>query len=231
MPHLQTLDGRPLAWRDLHAANEAWCGRMTATPSSVSVLPSFVEGVQHWTEEGFFMPVSCNAGDCTKPVAARGWCRVHYARWQRHSDPLCLVRQSLTERFWSKVDRSGGPDACWPWTGATMNGGYGNFRGGYGHNVKAHRFAYELMVGPIPDGLTIDHLCRHPVCVNHAHLEPVTMRENILRGQSASALNAAKTHCHYGHPLSGANLYAPRRGGRQCRTCRAAIERRRTRIR
>src|SRR6266496_2265386 len=91
----------------------------------------------------------------------------------------------LVTRFWAKVDRSGGSRACWLWTGKTGRDGYGRIGlGGRGAlvRVRAHRFAYELLIGPIPDGLQIDHLCRVRHCVNPAHLEPVTQRENILRG-------------------------------------------------
>lgn len=109
-------------------------------------------------------------------------------------------------RFWSKVDKNG-PDGCWLWLGQIRK-----TRQPYGSfwvppkNVPAHRFSYELAIGPIPDGLVLDHLCRNPSCVNPAHLEPVTTKENLMRGVGLPALNAQKTHCKYGHPLSGDNL-------------------------
>lgn len=71
-------------------------------------------------------------------------------------------------------------DGCWLWTGTVLGSGYGQFRVGMGH-VRAHRFAYELLVGPIPEALTLDHLCRVTSCVNPLHLEPVTASENIKR--------------------------------------------------
>jgi hypothetical protein len=88
----------------------------------------------------------------------------------------------------------------------------------------AHRFAYSVLVGPIPDGLQIDHLCRNEMCVNPEHLEPVTQRINMLRGTGPQAVNAQKTHCPKGHPLSGNNVYAHTvratgTPGRRCRTC------------
>lgn len=84
------------------------------------------------------------------------------------------------ERFWSKVDASGD---CWEWTAGVNNRGYGYFHVAVGQSpVGAHRFAYEQLVGPIPDGLVIDHLCRNPPCVNPDHLEPVRFRENLMRG-------------------------------------------------
>ena len=83
------------------------------------------------------------------------------------------------ERFWSKVDRSGGPDACWPYTGALVWDGYGRFRL-TDRTVRAHRYAYELTHGPTRSPL--DHLCRNRVCCNPSHLEPVTPEENRRRG-------------------------------------------------
>lgn len=131
-------------------------------------------------------------------------------------------------RFWAKVDRRD-PDDCWVWTAATnRSGGYGRFRvgGRAGRMVSAHRFAYERLVGPIPDGLTIDHLCRVPRCVNPKHLEPVTVRENTLRGESFSARNARKTHCIHGHPFDEANTIHRKGGRRECRICNYAGKRR-----
>lgn len=131
-------------------------------------------------------------------------------------------RIPLAVRFWTKVDRGEG-DACWLWTGSRGSNGYGAIRAGgaEGPNVPAHRLAYELLVGPIPDGLTIDHLCRTPLCVNPAHLEPVTSRENTLRSHNPTAVNARKTHCSAGHPLSGDNLAIVARR-RVCRECKRA---------
>jgi len=134
--------------------------------------------------------------------------------------------QNVTpERFWSKVDKRGS-DECWPWLAATVGGGYGQFRlDGNGRSTVAHRVAYELLKGPIPDGLYLDHLCRNRACVNPAHLEPVTNGENVLRGQSPSAINAGKTHCKHGHPFNEENTYWRRTGGRMCRQCKRDTER------
>jgi hypothetical protein len=128
-------------------------------------------------------------------------------------------------RFWKRVART---DACWLWTGATTGYGYGQFYLGLGQRrVRAHRFSYELLVGPIPDGLVLDHLCRVRLCVNPAHLEPVTQRENILRGEGTSAHHARQTHCKRGHEFTPENTYV-RRGMRTCRQChRAKIRARR----
>lgn len=122
---------------------------------------------------------------------------------------------------------------CWLWTGARSGSGRGNFmpdgrRSGKRRMVYAHRFAYELLVGPVPEGLELDHLCRIPLCVNPEHLEAVTHQENVHRGIAPSAVNARKTHCRRGHPLSGMNLYIePGTGGRRCVICRNLGNRRR----
>lgn len=144
----------------------------------------------------------------------RGWCSKHYQRWWVSGDPL-LTTKTPEQRFWSFVDRRG-DDECWHWTGTILvRSGYGQFcvdrRG-----LPAHRFAYELMIGSIPDGLTLDHMCHDPDechaknedclhrrCVNPAHLEPATYQANILRSSGLAAINAAKTHCDSGPRVHG----------------------------
>src|ERR1035437_6893898 len=111
-----------------------------------------------------------------------------------------LPTMSMIARFWAKVDKT---EDCWNWTAHTDGMGYGQLAkpGQHGGLVVAHRFAYELLVGPIPEGLQLDHLCRNRACVNPDHLEPVTRRVNILRGVGFGAVNAKKTECPRGHPL------------------------------
>lgn len=116
------------------------------------------------------------------------------------------------------------PNGCIEWVGGLNWKGYGKVAIG-GRTKVAHRVAYELLVGPIPDGLTLDHLCRNRACVNPEHLEPVTNRENILRGTAPSAMNAAKTHCPQGHPYDEANTYVSAKGSRHCRQCHAERQR------
>lgn len=125
--------------------------------------------------------------------------------------------------FWGRVHIQPG---CWRWRAAKDTSGYGRFLVN-GKAVAAHRHAYEMMVGPIPEGLQLDHLCRNRWCCNPSHLEPVTKRENILRGVGASAKAARATHCPSGHPLSGDNLYINYKGARCCRACMRATAHRR----
>lgn len=158
---------------------------------------------------------TCAVDGCERPAERRQWCNAHYRRWLRHGNPVAgrVAEQtgSPTERFWAKVDKSGD---CWIWTGYLTPRGYGTYTFGSGPNAmwaSTHRLAYELLVGPIPDGLELDHLCRNPPCCNPAHLEPVTGAENMRRTR--------KIRCIRGHLQEGDNVYVSPRGARQCREC------------
>ena len=113
---------------------------------------------------------------------------------------------------------------CWLWEGALSGNGYGSFYDGE-RMVSAHSFAYVNSKGPVPEGLELDHLCRIRCCVNPEHLEPVTRRENTLRGVAGHHMRG-KTHCSRGHALDEANTYRRSNGNRSCRTCERLKRRR-----
>ncbi|MBP5913182.1 HNH endonuclease [Streptomyces sp. LBUM 1486] len=121
----------------------------------------------------------------------------------------------IAKRLDFRTDRSG---ECWLWTGVLTLGGYGRIKV-QGRNALAHRVAYEEWVGPIPEGLDLDHLCRVRNCINPAHLEPVTHAENTLRGEGITAQQAQQTHCKRGHAFDEENTYVWR-NTRICRQCR-----------
>jgi len=119
--------------------------------------------------------VECSIADCRGRAAARGWCRDHYKRWWYDGNPEGF-HLTFLQKFWSRVDFT---NEHWLWVGAKTKG-YGCVARD-GHRHYAHRIAYEMLVGPIPEGLEIDHLCRTPACIWPEHLEPVSHRENMRR--------------------------------------------------
>jgi hypothetical protein len=121
------------------------------------------------------------------------------------------------ERFWAKVDRRD-PDDCWLWITPSVRGyGYFHFEG---RKVLVHRWSYEHLIGQIPQGLDLDHLCRVRHCVNPKHLEPVIHRENVRRGQGWAGKHARVTHCPRGHEYTEDNTYRYGNGARFCLRCR-----------
>ena len=135
-----------------------------------------------------------------------------------------MPASNWTTRFWTKVDRNGPipshrPELgrCWVWL-STIAKGYGRISVN-GRPKMAHRMSYGAAKGAIPDGMTLDHLCRNTACVNPAHLEAVTNLENIMRGNGQCVRNAQKTHCSRGHEFTPENIRM-RGNERQCRACR-----------
>ena len=144
-----------------------------------------------------------------------------------------LVRETVTGRFASAMSGDEFFDShirqdgcCVVWTGTTTKGGYGRLAVA-NSKILAHRYAYQRASGPIPAGMTLDHLCKNTACVNPEHLEPVSLAENILRGDSPAAKHARQTECSRGHPFTPTNIYWTRKAnGRRTRSCRVcALER------
>lgn len=148
---------------------------------------------------------------------------------------MFTVRIPLSEKFWTKVDRRE-PNDCWPWIGSKTERGYGTMNIGYKANktqrkIGAHRLAWVLTNGPVPDGTYICHRCDNPPCCNPAHLFVGSQKDNMRDASAKNRIVAGgrfrqPTHCTNGHPLSGSNLRFQQRKGYQERVCRAcAIER------
>jgi HNH endonuclease len=165
-------------------------------------------------------------GPCGLRAIAHDMCSKHYTRWSKFGDALITkLDRSLTveQRFWVKVDKNGPVPAyrpelgpCWLWTRSTKEG-YGAFHLD-GKLQSAHILAYCWLVGEVPEGCELDHLCRMRRCCNPAHLEPVSHLVNVHRGISPGAVNAAKTRCGIcDEPYDEANTYW-HKGGR-CRNC------------
>ena len=175
------------------------------------------------------MPRSiCTVALCGRSEIARGYCPGHYQRWRKYgtagATPICdNHRYTLIQRWAAKVRLPDTSEGCWIWTAARQKGGYGSIGSGLGSTILAHRYAYQLFVGDVPDGMELDHLCRNTACVNPNHLEAVPHRVNMLRSEAPPGHHARKTHCKNGHPFDEANTY--RRGvGRACRACVLAAQ-------
>lgn len=165
---------------------------------------------------------TCTVPGCGRPHQGRGYCSLHYQRLRRNGDPLVemIVRDDDQRRFWAHVAKTDG--GCWTWTGPQRGQGYGRARWNK-ESVAAHRLAHELLIGPIPEGMEVDHLCRNRLCVNPAHLEAVDHATNTRR---AAEHRPRVTHCKRGHSLDDeANVRLDARGSRHCKECERVLRR------
>jgi hypothetical protein len=150
---------------------------------------------------------------------SNGWHHENHIQWYTQWMELT---QKQKDKFFQKINKT---DDCWLWTAATNEHGYGVVRINK-RLFKAHRVSYEIHKGEIPEGLSLDHLCKNRSCVRPEHLEAVTHRENCLRGNGLPSMWAARrsmpriTHCKHGHEMTPENCYfIPSTGARCCRQC------------
>lgn len=167
---------------------------------------------------------TCLLDGCGRPHIAKGLCRLHYDRQRRHGRTFLRPRsKSLTEHLWPRIEKR--DEGCWIWTGALNAAGYGHI----GHRTqvfRVHRVVYEMLVGPIPEGQVLDHLCRNRACCNPKHLEAVTVQTNNRRGDHQSFVVLRTGKCARGlHSMAEATVRP--NGSRYCRACATAAEARR----
>lgn len=162
----------------------------------------------------------CSVDSCENLIGdkgAKGMCTKHYQMFLKTGDPCGSMRRPEAVRFWEKVHVRGRGD-CWIWQATRDQNGYGMFKAE--HSTRAHQWSYRNLVGPVPEGFVLDHLCRTRSCVNPAHLEPVTSQENLARGWGRRLRNGMANECINGHPYTPENTYIhPTSDQKICRTC------------
>jgi hypothetical protein len=155
----------------------------------------------------------CKIDGCENNYWAKGLCNKHYKRVKKHGDPFLKHfnnKDAFIERFWEKVKKT---DSCWLWEGYIAPTGYGQFSGKWFSSLFAHRIAYEITNGPIPEKLQIDHLCHNRSCVRPDHLQIITSKHHNARHASF------RTHCPHGHEYDLLNTRYDKNGWRECRIC------------
>lgn len=162
--------------------------------------------------------ISCKQDGCDSPARSLGYCTAHYKRFRRYGDAsIKRPTRPAAERFLESFAVAG---ECWEWSGVIGNHGYGIFYYEGKKRELAHRYAYQMHRGEIPEGLHIDHLCRNRKCVNPSHLEAVTPLENSSRGLRYRLLNGMDDSCIHGHKYTPENTYVEPNGYKvRCRTC------------
>lgn len=146
---------------------------------------------------------TCSIDGCDRPLVGRGWCSMHWQRWQKHGDPMAMPQRRIPEPIdpWSRIDQSGGPDACWPWTHRLDQDGYGTQKRS-GRQIRVHRWVLEQKLGrPLGEGEVTRHTCDNPPCCNPAHLLPGTPADNV------------RDMVERGRTVSGDSHWARRTGG------------------
>lgn len=177
----------------------------------------------------------CEAPDCMRRPAASGVCLLHYKRLRRNGTFGLYESESITRymaaRSFTVAASASRPGlgACIEWRGSRLSNGYGAIRVRSHHNQLAHRVAFHLAYGEIPEGAVIDHLCRNRACVNPAHLEAVSNEENLRRGLGYRLRNGMDSSCIHGHEYTPENTYRnPNKPSDiRCRECARARDRKR----
>lgn len=184
---------------------------------------------------------NCSVADCPNKAFSKGMCNKHHLRWHKHGDPNIVIsvqdKRPAAER-WRDRYQVHPETGCWLWSESWLVHGYGKISD-QGVDKYAYRYVYEQLVGPIPVGMTLDHLCHsrdascaggdtcwHRRCVNPEHMQPVPLAVNIARGQAPPSVNRRKVECKWGHEFTPENTYIRTDGrSRGCRACTRRAQR------